>query len=100
MYLLADSDWTWLLRPPTLWGVVSFAWVVVALVAIIGPQWRRVHRNSEAARLIRQMVDRGFSADEIERVLNAGMSQGDYSRSRRDWKRFIRKARDSAGPDS
>ena len=74
--------------------------MLVALVSIIGPQWRKVHRNGEAVRLIRQMVDRGFSADEIERVLNAGMSQDDHSSSRRDWKRFIRKGRDSAGRDS
>ena len=93
MDLLASSEVTRLLTPPTVWGIAA---LVVALVSIIGPQWRRVHCNSEAARLIRQMVDRGFSADEIERVLNAGMSQDDHSGSRRDWKRFIRKGRDSA----
>ncbi len=97
MDLLADGDLTRLLQPPTLWGLVA---AVVALVAIIGPQWRKVHRDNEATRLIRQMVDRGFSADEIERVLNAGMSQDDYSHSRRDWKRFIRKGRDIASRDS
>ena len=97
MDLLAGNDLTRLLHPPTLWGLAA---LVVALVAIIGPHWRKAQRNSEAARLIRQMVDRGFSADEIERVLNAGMSQDDHSGSRRDWKRFIRKGRDSAGRDS
>ena len=97
MDLLASSDLTRLLTPSTLWGMAA---LLVALVSIIGPQWRKVHRNGEAARLIRQMVDRGFSADEIERVLNAGMSQDDHSGSRRDWKRFIRKGRHSAGRDS
>ena len=97
MDLLAGSELTRLLQPPTLWGLAA---LLVALGGIIGPQWRKVHRNSEAARLIRQMVDRGFSADEIERVLNAGMSEDDRSRSRRDWKRFIRQGRDSTGRDS
>ncbi len=97
MDLLAGGDLTRLLTPPTLWGLAA---LLVALVAIIGPQWRKAQRDSEATRLIRQMVDRGFSADEIERVLSAGMSQDDHSHSRRDWKRFIRHGRDSTGRDS
>ena len=45
---------------------------VVGFSAIFLPHWRRVREVEAAARLKLKMLERGFSADEIERVINAG----------------------------
>ena len=66
---LAAWDWSQLLRMPTLVFVVGS---VIAVIAIVLPHWRRVREVEAASRLKQKMVDRGFSADEIERVLSAG----------------------------
>lgn len=66
---LAVMNWNALITPPT---VFVLAGIVVALVAIVVPQWCRVQQTTTLARLTRDMMDRGFSADEIERVLESG----------------------------
>lgn len=66
---MAVFDWSRLLRMPTLVFVVGG---VIAVFAIVLPQWRRVREVEAASRLKQKMIDRGFSADEIERVLKAG----------------------------
>ena len=46
--------------------------MTVALVWIITHQWRKVHVAAYNARLKQLMIERGMSAGEIERVLQAG----------------------------
>ena len=79
MDLLAFG-WNWgqLLDPGTLVFVMGG---VVAVSAIVFPQWRRVRHTEAATRLKHKMIDRGFSADEIERVLNAGEDGEDASQA-------------------
>ena len=47
-------------------------WVIVAIVRSFTDNWRKVREAEQAAALKQTMVDKGMSADEIERVLNAG----------------------------
>ncbi len=72
--LLAEIDWNSLLADPGL--VVVFAvWAIVGLVvlgAIIAVQWRKVQQAKNDATLKQQMIERGFTADEIVSVINAG----------------------------
>ena len=71
MDLIATINWTRILEPPA--GILLAAFIV-ALVSMIAPQWRRAHRDSELTRLKESMIQRGYSADEIERVARAGLS--------------------------
>ena len=66
---MAVFHWSQLLEPKTLVFVMAG---VVAVSAIVLPHWRRVREVEASSRLKQKMIDRGYSADEIERVLNAG----------------------------
>ena len=72
MYELAEIDWNTLLEPP---AIVFIVGGIIALVAIIVPQWRKAQQAAAEARLKEQMLQRGFSADEIERVIRAGVNE-------------------------
>ena len=66
---LAVFDWLKSIDPAAFVFIMSG---VVAVAAIGFPQWRQVRQNESTSRLKQKMVDRGYSADEIERVLKAG----------------------------
>ena len=79
--LLAEIDWDSLLRDD--FGMVVLPIVVlivtvgaVAFAAIIAPQWRKTLQVKSEARLKEQMIERGFTADEITKVIYAGVSKG------------------------
>jgi hypothetical protein len=66
-----NSDWEYI-------GIalvgVSF-WVMVAVITVgpaIAREWRKTHQAKSEAALKQAMVERGMSADEIVRVLQAG----------------------------
>ena len=44
----------------------------IPIVGIIAGVWGEVAKNRDLSELKRSMVNRGMSADEIERVVNAG----------------------------
>jgi hypothetical protein len=46
-------------------------WIIVAVVARVAKNWRMIHESEHAAALKQSMIERGMSADEIERVLRA-----------------------------
>lgn len=69
MDLIAAIDWNRLLEPPN--GILIICGAVAA-VGLLAPQWRRMRQHADDARLKEQMVQRGFTADEIERVMRAG----------------------------
>ena len=69
---------------------VIFFWCVVgvvAITAIIARQWRRVRVAEAVAGLRAQMIERGYSADEIEKALRAGLEPGKRDRRHRSDKR-------------
>jgi len=51
--------------------VVFGSWAMVAIVALLARQWRRVRQAEIDAALKHKMLDQGMSADEIVRVLRA-----------------------------
>jgi hypothetical protein len=56
---------------------------LVALIAILARQWKQVRVAEAEAGLKLRMIERGFSADEIERVLQAGLATSRHSRRHR-----------------
>ncbi len=46
-------------------------WVIVAVVRAFTDNWRKVREAEQLAALKQSMVEKGMSADEIERVLKA-----------------------------
>lgn len=71
MFESATIDWGDLVTMPEIIFVIGG---IIAVAAIVAPQVRRMRRASEEARLKEQMIQQGFSASEIERVIRA---QGD-----------------------
>ena len=58
-------------------------WVIVAIVRSFTDNWRKVREAEQTAALKQTMVDKGMSADEIERVLKAGTKRDAGSAGRR-----------------
>ncbi len=86
MVMLAQIDWNTLLQKPDMLPLLVLVPTMgmVALVAIIVPQWRKVRQTDAAAALKSQMIQRGFSADEIIRVIEAGDPSGRKKRGSHD----------------
>jgi len=83
----ADLDLTTLLTNE-MFAVILFWCVVgvVAVTAIIARQWRRVRVAEAVAALKAQMIEKGYSAEEIEKALQAGLEPDKRDRRRR-WAR-------------
>ena len=83
---LANFDWNHFLRTPMALGIIA---MLIPVVAVVSVNWRRAAQSSATTRLIQQMVAKGYSADEIERVLRAGsVTLGDRGCSEK-WQRFM-----------
>ena len=69
MQTLAQSfDWNSLFRPEI---AVPLGGCLIAIVAIVGGLWSKTVKSNRIAELKRAMIERGMSADEIERVIAA-----------------------------
>lgn len=68
MNLLASAFDSPFIIPVGVVGAVMAAWFGVSAVT----QWRKAREAAYNARLKQLMIERGMSADEIERVLSAG----------------------------
>jgi hypothetical protein len=79
MDVLASVDWNVLLEPP---AIVFVAGAIIAVAGIAFPQWRKAVQAREEARLKEQMIQRGFSPDEIERVIRASATEDRRTRPR------------------
>ncbi len=75
---LAEIDWNSLLDQPDLLAPVAVLTVtgVVVLGVVIAVQWRKVQQAKAATSLKEQMIERGYTADEIVSVINAGEGHG------------------------
>ncbi len=47
-------------------------WVITAVVSTIATNWRKARESEHLAVLKQNMIDRGMSAEEIERIVRAG----------------------------
>ena len=75
--MLANFSWNSLIEnlPAILCITFIFGgWVMVAIVRSFTDSWRKVREAEQTAALKQSMVEKGMSADEIERVLKAGKS--------------------------
>jgi len=55
-------------------GTITMAGAyAVAVVAVAGGLWYAVERTTSVNRLKQRMVERGMSAEDVERVMAAGM---------------------------
>jgi hypothetical protein len=69
------ADWEGVLQsvPGILTTTLIFGgWIIVAVTISIAKNWRKIHESEHAAALKQSMIERGMSADDIERVLRAG----------------------------
>ncbi len=56
---------------------------LVLVMTIVARQWRQVRIAESEAGLKLRMIERGFSADQIDQVLQAGLVAGKNNRRRR-----------------
>ena len=58
--------------PNLLFLLIFGGWIVTAVVHSLSTNWRKAKESEHLAVLKQQMLDRGLSAQEIEKVVNAG----------------------------
>jgi flagellar biogenesis protein FliO len=58
--------------PNLLFLLIFGGWIVTSIVHSISSNWRKAKESEHLAVLKQQMLDRGLSVQEIERVVNAG----------------------------
>jgi len=64
----------WENLPYILGAVFIFGgWVIYAAIASIAKNWRKARESEHLTLLKQSMIERGMSAEDIERVLKAGM---------------------------
>jgi hypothetical protein len=74
--MLADFSWNSLIENMPAILCITFifgGWVIVAIVQSFTNNWRKVREAEQTAALKQSMVDKGMSAEDIERVLKAGV---------------------------
>jgi hypothetical protein len=60
--------------------------VLIAITAILSDAYRKIQRDDMTATLKMEMIQRGMSPEDIERVLAARMGAQPCRKSKRDWK--------------
>jgi len=89
--MFAKIDWNNILTETPI--VPVLAALTVGLVALIYPQWRKAQQAAAETRLKEKMIDRGYSPDEIARVVNAGVGKArlsDHGDGRESAEPFVR----------
>ena len=67
--MLADSLWESIFRMPQIAVIMG---CLIPIAAILGDFWYKAQKNKHDNDLKRGMLERGMSAEEIERVISAG----------------------------
>ncbi len=67
--MMASSFWESIFRLPQLPIIMG---CLIPIVAIVGNFWYKAHKHKNDHDLKRRMLERGMSAEEIERVISAG----------------------------
>lgn len=68
--MLAYSFWDSIFRLPQLPIIMG---CLIPIAAIVGNFWYKAHKDKQDHDLKRRMLERGMSAEEIERVISAGV---------------------------
>lgn len=69
VFLLADINWSSLMTSPIFW--IFGGGTIIAITAIVAEAITKTAKGRNDGNLKKDMLDRGFSAEEIERVLKA-----------------------------
>jgi hypothetical protein len=69
------------------WGaiaimVIAGGWIVPVTAGAIASNWRKARQSEQLALLKQSMIERGMSAEEIERVINAGVPGKKYAQEK------------------
>jgi hypothetical protein len=72
MVVFADIGEQIVRMPNFLFLLIFGGWIVTSVVQSICSNWRKARESEHLAVLKQQMLDRGLSVQEIERVCNAG----------------------------
>ena len=72
--MLAYSLWESIFRMPQIAVIMG---CLVPIAAILGYFWYSIKKNKQNNDLKQSMVERGMSAEEIERVISAGAQDDD-----------------------
>ena len=73
--MLAEFNWSDLVdKLPAILAITFLfgGWVIAAAIGSIMTNWRKVREAEQMAALKQSMVDKGLSAADIEKILNAG----------------------------
>jgi hypothetical protein len=71
--MLAEFTWEVLFTDPFAVGIVAIvSFMAAGVINSIVTNWRKVRVAEQAAALKQSMIERGMSAEDIERVLKAG----------------------------
>jgi len=75
--MLADSMWARMMEMPQIAIIMGS---LIPIVGLIANFWYRAHKVQSENQLKRTLVERGMSADEIERVIAARTEDADARR--------------------
>lgn len=71
--------------------------VLIAITAILAGTYRKMQRDDMTATLKMEMIQRGMSPEDIERVLAARMSTPPGRTARRDWQWWPEEQKSNSG---
>lgn len=71
MYSLAEVDWAAIFQPGNMVFFVAVMGILIPIVAIIGGIYQNIKKHQREVLLKRDMVAKGYSVEEIERILCA-----------------------------
>lgn len=77
MLELAEVNWEAIFTPSNMPFIAIFGMVTIITVSgVIGGTWQKVKQHENEVRLKRDLVARGYSADEIERIVRTKHGKG------------------------
>jgi len=71
MLQLAEINWEAIIQPQNIPYAVFAMVIIVTVSGVIGGTWQKVKQHEHEVQLKRDLVARGFSVEEIERIVKA-----------------------------
>ena len=75
MLMLAEVNWEAIINPNNTPIAAIVMVVIVGTAAVLGGIWYAVKKHEAEVRLKRDLVAKGYTADDIERILQAKQTQ-------------------------
>lgn len=71
MLMLAEVDWGTLIQPQNMVTFAVIGGCTIAILAISLGTWATVKKHEQDVQLKRDLVEKGFSADEIDQIVKS-----------------------------